>query len=100
MAYVVAATWRAKEGQAETVLEVIRSMTGPSRAEPGCLSYIGHRSPDDPHLFFLYEQYVDAAGFEAHRATPHFQKWVVGQAVPNLEQRDLAIYETLDGAPG
>jgi quinol monooxygenase YgiN len=71
MAYVVAAIWRAKEGQADTILRVIEKMTPLSRQESGCLFYQAHRSPTDPHLFFLYEQYVDAAGYEAHMATPH-----------------------------
>ena len=35
MAYVVSAKWRAKEGKDERLLEVIREMTPPSRAEPG-----------------------------------------------------------------
>ena len=33
MAYVVSAKWRAKEGKEERLLEVIREMTAPSRAE-------------------------------------------------------------------
>ncbi len=37
MAYVVAALWRAKEGQADTILRVIEKMTPLSRQEPGCL---------------------------------------------------------------
>ena len=82
MAYVVAAIWRAKEGQADTILRVIEKMTPPSRKEPGCLFYQAQRSPTDPNLFFLYEQYVDEAGYEAHMATPHFEQYVKGEAIP------------------
>ncbi len=96
MAYVVAAIWRAKEGQADTILRVIEKITPLSRQEPGCLFYQAHRSPTDPHLFFLYEQYVDAAGYEAHMATPHFEQYVRGEAIPNLESRERAFYETLN----
>jgi quinol monooxygenase YgiN len=96
MAYVVAAIWRAKEGQADTILQVIEKMTPLSRQEPGCLFYQAHRSLTDPNLFFLYEQYVDAAGYEAHMATPHFEQYVKGEAVPNLESRERAFYETLN----
>ena len=96
MAYVVAAIWRAKEGQADTILQVIEKMTPLSRREPGCLFYQAHRSPTDPNLFFLYEQYVDEAGYEAHMATPHFEQYVKGEAVPNLESRERAFYETLN----
>ena len=95
MAYVVAAIWRAKEGQADTILRVIEKMTPLSRQEPGCVFYQAHRSPTDPNLFFLYEQYVDEAGYEAHMATPLFEQYVKGEAIPNLESRERAFYETI-----
>ncbi len=96
MAYVVAAIWKAKEGQADTILRVIEKMTPLSRKEPGCLFYQAQRSPDDPNVFFLYEQYRDAAGYEAHMASPHFEQYVRGEAIPNLESRERAFYETID----
>jgi quinol monooxygenase YgiN len=96
MAYVVAAIWKAKEGQADTVLRVIEKMTPLSRKEPGCLYYQAQRSLDDPNVFFLYEQYRDAAGYEAHMASPHFEQYVRGEAIPNLESRERAFYETID----
>jgi quinol monooxygenase YgiN len=96
MAYVVTAMWTAKEGQEERILEVIQKMTPLSRQEPGCLYYQAQRSLTDPHVFFLYEQYVDAAGYDAHMATPHFERYVKGEAIPNLENRERAFYETID----
>ncbi len=96
MAYAVTAIWRAKEGQADTILRVIEKMTPLSRQEPGCLFYQAHRSPEDSNLFFLYEQYIDAAGYETHMATPHFEQYVKGEAIPNLESRERAFYETLN----
>ena len=95
MAYVVAAIWTAKEGQEDKIAEVIRAMTPLSREEPGCLFYQAHRSAENPHVFFLYEQYVDQAGYEAHMATPHFERYVRGEAIPNLESRERAFYETM-----
>ncbi len=96
MAYVVAAIWTAKEGQEEKILEVIKQMIPLSRQEPGCLYYQAQRSPTDPRVFFLYEQYVDAAGYEAHMSTPHFEHYVRGEAIPNLESRERAFYETIE----
>jgi hypothetical protein len=40
MAYVVAATWRAKPGQEPMIEEVIRIMTERSRAEPAMLFFV------------------------------------------------------------
>lgn len=96
MAYVVAAIWTAKEGQEEKILEVLKKMTPLSRQEPACLFYQVQRSLADRRIFFLYEQYVNAAGYQAHMATPHFEQYVKGEAIPNLESRERAFYETID----
>ena len=56
MAFVVAATWKAKPGEAERVTEVIRKMTRLSRAEEGNVFYQAQVNPEDPETFFLYEQ--------------------------------------------
>jgi quinol monooxygenase YgiN len=97
MAYVVSALWRAKEGCEGRVAEIVGELMAPSRAEPGCLFYQPHRSPDDPQLFYLYEQYVDHAAYEAHMESEHFTRLVREEAIPELlESRERLFYETLD----
>lgn len=96
MAFVVAATWRAKEGEESRVEETIRTMTPPSRAEEKNLFYQAQVSPDDPSTFLLYEQYVDEAGYEEHKATPHFQKHVFGYIIEYLAERSVTTYTTID----
>ena len=96
MAYVVAALYRAKPGEEEKVREVLETMAPLSRQEPGCLFYQAHRSPDDPRAFFLYEQYDGEAGYQAHMASEHFERYIKGEAIPRLESRERAFYETLD----
>ena len=96
MAFVVAATWKAKEGEAGRVEEVIRKMTPLSRDEDACLYYQAQVSPEDPHTFFLYEQYADEAGYETHKATPHFQENVFGYILEYLEERSVKTYTTID----
>ena len=96
MAYVVAAKWRARRGKEDRVAEICAEMTEPSRSEPGNLFYQAHRAPDDPQLFFLYEQYVDEAGYEAHMDTEHFTRLVKQEAIPDLlEAREREFYETV-----
>jgi quinol monooxygenase YgiN len=95
MAYVVSALWRANEGEEERIARICEEMTAPSREEPGNLFYQSHRSPEDPRLFYLYEQYDDEAGYQAHQDSEHFQRLVVGEAIPNLESRERAFYVTL-----
>ena len=96
MAFVVAATRKAKEGEAARVEEVIRTMTPLSRAEEDNLFYQAQVSPEEPNTFFLYEQYTDEAAYEAHKATPHFQEHVFGYILEYLEERSVKTYTTID----
>jgi quinol monooxygenase YgiN len=96
MAFVVAAIWKAKAGEEDRILDVIKTMTPLSRAEPKCLFYQAQVSPEDPTTFFLYEQYADARGYEEHKASEHFQKHVFGHALSYLETRQVSTYETID----
>ncbi len=96
MAFVVAATWKAKEGEHERVADVIRKMTPLSRAEEGNLFYQAQVSPEDPRTFFLYEQYVDEAGYDAHKAAPYFQENVFDYIIEFLEERSVKTYTTID----
>ena len=95
MAFVVSALWTAKQGEEDRIARIIEELTPASREEPGNLFYQAHRSPEDPRLFYLYEQYVDEAGYQAHQDSGHFQRLVVGEAIPNLESRERAFYETM-----
>lgn len=96
MAYVVSAKWTAKEGEAEKVAEAIKKLAGPSRQEPGILLYQPHRDPENPNVFYLYEQYVDADAYQAHIDSEHFQEYAFGDAIPRLESREREFYETMD----
>lgn len=94
MAFVVTAKWTAKDGEGDAVAAAIRRLTGPSRAEPGNLMYQCHRDPEDPTVFFLYEQYVDEDAYKAHGASPHFTEHAVGEGIPRLISRERAFYVT------
>ena len=96
MAYVVSAKWRAKPGKEGRLAEICEEMTEPSRAERGNRFYQANRSPENPRLFFLYEQYEDEAGYEAHMASEHFTRLVKDEAIPEIiESREREFYETL-----
>ncbi|CAA9463217.1 MAG: hypothetical protein AVDCRST_MAG25-1148 [uncultured Rubrobacteraceae bacterium] len=96
MAYVVCAKWTAKEGESEKVAEAIRKLAPLSRQESGVLLYQPHRSPEDPNVFFFYEQYVDADAYRAHVDSQHVQRYGFGDAIPRLDARERSFYETMD----
>jgi quinol monooxygenase YgiN len=94
MAYVVCAKWIAKEGEEDGVADAIAHLVGPSRAEPGILFYQPHRDPEDPRVFFFYEQYKDADAYQAHVDSEHFQTHGFGNAIPRLEARERTFFQT------
>jgi quinol monooxygenase YgiN len=96
MAFVVVAKWTAKEGEADKVERCVRKLTPLSREEPGNLFYQAHRDPENPSLFYLYEQYVDEDGYKAHGESEHFQRLCFGTAIPLLESREREFYTTID----
>ncbi len=95
MAVTLAVTWRARPGSEEEVAGILRTMVGLTNQEPGCLHYSAHRSTEDPVEFFLFEQYRDAAAFDAHQAADYFKQHVLGEALPLLEDRVRRFYEPL-----
>jgi quinol monooxygenase YgiN len=96
MAYVVLARWVARDGEEEAVAAVIDQLIGPTRAEPGNLVYQAHRDPADPHVFVLYEAYVDEAAYAAHGASDHFRRLAIEDGIPRLAARERQFLTTWD----
>jgi quinol monooxygenase YgiN len=96
VAYVVTAKWTARPGQEDVVLEAIRRLIEPSRAEPGCRLYQPARDLDDPRVFVLIEVYDDEAAYRAHGDSEHFRRWAVDHAIPLLESRERTFLETVE----
>jgi quinol monooxygenase YgiN len=96
MAYCLAVRWTIKEGELDAVLEALGLLAEASREEPGCLLYQAHRSPDDPNVIFLYEQYADEAAYQAHADSEHFKTYALNDIFPRRESSERAIYETFE----
>jgi quinol monooxygenase YgiN len=95
MAYSIAVTWIAKEGEEDAVAAALARLVEPSRAEAGVLVYIPHRDPENPRKFYIYEQYVDEAAYTAHTETEHFKRDGFGDAIPRLEDRKREFYQPM-----
>jgi quinol monooxygenase YgiN len=80
--FVVAIHLEAKEGEADAVARICEELIEPTMNEPGVKLFLPYRSPSNPGHFFIFELYRNAAGWDAHQATPHFKK-----AVPELLAR-------------
>lgn len=93
--YVVVARYLSAEDTGDEVARLLVEMEPLANEEPGCASYVTHRSVDDPRRFMLYEQYLDEAAFQAHTETEAFKRILLGQIVPLLEERARETYVTL-----
>jgi quinol monooxygenase YgiN len=96
MNVVAYARWRAKVGEVEAVKTRAIQMAVASRLEPGCLEYRVHQAAGDPQEFLLYERYRSVAALDAHRDTPHFKAIVLGEVVPRLELREVALLHEVE----
>ena len=95
MAFVLVARLTAAEGNEDHVAELLPQLAAASREEPGCRHYQPCRDPENPHSFLIFEVYDDAAAFEAHGASEHFQSLAVGEMFPLLESRERTFYTTI-----
>lgn len=96
MAFVCSATWTAKPGRIQTVLDALSELAPASREEPGCIYYQPYQDPETPDVVRIFEVYDDRAAFDAHGASDHFQRLALGVAIPELENRERDFYETVE----
>ena len=77
MVHTVIVSLRVRPERVDRFLEAIEENSRASRRdEPGCLRFDVHRDNGDPNHFLLYELYADELAFtEAHRGTPHYERW-------------------------
>jgi quinol monooxygenase YgiN len=85
--FVVAIMIEAKAGEADAVAANLERLIAPTTAEPGVKCFLPYRSPTNPSLFFVFELYVDEAGWAAHQNTPHF-KAAVADLLPRVSRRE------------
>jgi quinol monooxygenase YgiN len=93
--YIICSQLLVKEGTEDAVAGVMAELVASSSAEPGCRLYLAHRHLEDPRRFMFYEQYDDQAAFEAHVASEHYQRLVVGCIAPSVESRERGVYDVI-----
>jgi quinol monooxygenase YgiN len=84
--FVVAINLIAKDGKGDEVAQILEDLIEPTMAEEKVKFFVPYRSPTDPLSFFVYELYMDEAGWEQHNKAPHFLA-VVNRLVSLLEHR-------------
>jgi quinol monooxygenase YgiN len=75
------------------VFAVLPKLIEASRAEAGNIEFIAYRSVDDERSYVLLERYESRDAFAQHRESEHFKELMLGQILPNLEQRTIEQYD-------
>ena len=74
--YAVTVTFQIKPGQMAAFMPLMQANARTSlAAEPECHQFDIATDPARPDEVFLYELYTDAAAFDAHLASAHFQSF-------------------------
>jgi len=90
------AKWQIKEGRLPAVLKVLTEVAKQTKLEKGNLFYKIHQSNSDANTLILFEGYANEAAVEEHRGAAYFQNLVIGQIIPDLENREVILASQLD----
>jgi (4S)-4-hydroxy-5-phosphonooxypentane-2,3-dione isomerase len=94
--FAIAVTFEIKSEYAEAFRDRVLQQARDSVAkEPGCCQFDVLQDESSPTTFFLYETYLDAQSFEAHRQTSHFADFgsTVGPWVASKQLRRLNLLQ-------
>ncbi len=91
----LAVTYVVNAGREAEAEGFARELIAASRLEPGCRAYDVNRAKDDEHRYLFYERYDDEAALEAHRSSPHFERFGRQGLQTVAERRDAVLYVPL-----
>jgi len=72
----VIARMQAKPDKEKALLQVLAALIGPTRKEPGCISYILHQSAEDKTSFMFYEHWADKKDLDEHLKKPYIKTFM------------------------
>lgn len=72
---VLHATFPLDPATRDEALELVEDLVEQSQQEDGMIDYRAATDITDPNVVRFFEQYEDAAAFEAHSQTDHLQKF-------------------------
>jgi len=94
---VVAAMLKAVDGKGDELEREFEKLVPKVLEEPGVITYLVHRSIDDPSKFLVYERYKSREDFDYHCATPHFKEFF--EAFDSIKDREpeIELYNEIAG---
>ncbi len=90
------AKWQVKNGELQTVLDLLPSLIEKSKNEESNLFYKIYQDNSEPNTLILNESYKDMASVESHKNSDHYQNIAVKQIIPLLENREVILASELN----
>lgn len=91
-ALTVLARVKAKAEKLQQVEKTLAGLIGPTRQEPGCISYTLHQSNDDPCVFVFVEVWRSQADLDEHLQKPYLQAFVAEAGELLAEPLDVTLW--------
>jgi quinol monooxygenase YgiN len=86
----------ARPGAEDEVRSILAGLVGPTRAEPGCVSYELLQNNADPTDFTFVEEWDGDPALDAHLRTPHIQDAMSGLSGLLADAPDIRRYSVVE----
>lgn len=88
----VLARVKAQADKLQQTEQTLTGLIGPTREEPGCISYTLHQSNDDPCVFVFVETWRSQADLDEHLQKPYLQAFVAAAGELLAEPLDVTLW--------
>ena len=91
----VVARMKAKRKYTDRVKQELAGLIGPTRREPGCLTYDLYQNVDDRSLFLFHEIWESQAALEEHSKSERLKAY--RQATEEMiEEREISVLRNIE----
>ena len=90
------ARFHARPGCEAALREAVQAVAGPTKLEPGCLSYQAFRSVRVESEFYVHSRWRDKAAFELHASLPHTVRFIATVEALIVHPLSVSLTEPLE----
>jgi uncharacterized protein (TIGR02246 family) len=96
---IVIASAKAKPGKMQELELALREVGGPTRAQPGLVTFSLYRSEDDPSVIVGLERWASKGHHDQHLQGEHVQKLMTAMGPVLAEPPSIVSYRVLEETP-
>lgn len=93
---IIIARAKARKGREKDLERALRDVAGPTRAQPGCVSFTVLRGAQDPAVMIGFERWASNEAHDRHLQGAHVQEFLSSVADALAEPPDIVAYEVFE----